>query len=162
VRRAVVPIVAVLASLGANAQVAQIPSGYAFEKPRVLVQQLVWGRLHGVRLLALACRDLGDGKAALAYADWLESQSSPVAAAERALARHYFGFDSAPMEAIDGALNLKPSLDVPADELAAACATLPDALAAPRYDLGRFHAERRAAIQRGDPEFHGVVWPEEP
>jgi hypothetical protein len=161
-RSAAATVAAAAVSLAQSAAMAQVPPGYAFDKPRVLVQQLVWGRLHGVRLLALACRDLGDGKAALAYADWLESQSLPVAAAEHALARHYFGVDTVPMEAIDGALNLKPSLDVPADELAAACATFPEALAAPRYDLGKFHAERRAAIQRGDPEFHGIVWPEEP
>lgn len=129
-----------LALASADAR-AEVPSGYAFEKPRVLAQQLVWGRLHGVRLLALACRERGDDKAAGAYLAWLESQASPIAAAGQMLSRHYFGLAQAPMEAIDGALRLKPRLDVAADELATACASLPEALAAPRYDLERYYQE---------------------
>ena len=162
VRAATVALALMAAVPGARAQADEFPAGYAFDKPRVLAQQLVWGRLHGVRLLALACRELGDDKAAAAYVDWLESQSSPIAAAELALSRHYFGVDSVPMEAIDGALNLKPSLDVPADTLAAGCATLPEALAATRNDLKAYYVDLRRAIQRGDPEFHGIVWTEEP
>ena len=52
---------ALLAPWVAAAQVPPVEAGYAFDKPRVLAQQLVWGRLHGVRLLAQACRERGDG-----------------------------------------------------------------------------------------------------
>ena len=123
------------------AQVPPVEAGYAFDKPRVLAQQLVWGRLHGVRLLAPACRQRGDGRATVAYLGWLVSQSSPIAAAERVLSRHYFGSDAAPMEAIDIAIGLKASIDARDDELAAGCASLPEVLATPRYDLERYYQE---------------------
>lgn len=133
--------VALLAPWIAVAQVPAVEAGYAFDKPRVLAQQLVWGRLHGVRLLALGCRERGDGRATAAYLGWLESQWSPIAAAGRVLSRHYFGADVAPMEAIDVALRLKPRLDIAADEFDLACAGLPEALATPRYDLERYYRE---------------------
>ena len=142
VRAATVALALMAAVPGVRAQADGFPAGYAFDKPHVLAQQLVWGRLHGVRLLVQACRERGDTQAATAYADWLESQSAPVAAAQRALSRHYFRMDAAPMEAIDAALKLKPRLDIPDDELAAGCASLPEALAAPRYDLERYYQER--------------------
>ncbi len=154
--------VALLAPWVAAAQVPPVEAGYAFEKPRVLAQQLVWGRLHGVRLLALACRDRGDGGTMTAYVDWLESQSSTIAAAERTLSLHYFGVAPVPMEAIDSALNLKPALDLSEDELAAGCATLPAALAAPRNDLRRYYVELRTAIQRGDADPRGAVGSKDP
>lgn len=121
---------------------AEVPSGYAFDQPAVLAEQLVWGRAHGVRLLALACRERGDDQAVDAYLAWLESQSWRIAAAGAALARHYFARDEAPLEAIDAALRLKPRLNAEAGELAEACATLPEALSAPRYDLERYYREK--------------------
>lgn len=124
-----------------------VPTGYAFDNPAVLVRQLAWGVAHGVRLLGLACQARGDSKAALAYVDWLDRERLSLRAIERDLARHYFGRDEAPAEAISAALNLKPYLETPAADLAAACATLAEALAAPRYDLERFRAEKCA-------EFH--------
>jgi hypothetical protein len=138
----------------------QRPSGYSFGNPRLLTQQLIWGRLHGVRLLALACHERGDQLAALAYVDWLDRQWPRIRAAGRDLARHYFNGNQAPLAAIDGALNLTGSLNTPGDELMAACATLPQALAAPSNDLELYYAERREAIRRGDPEFPGAIWQE--
>ncbi|MDP2809410.1 MAG: hypothetical protein Q8O34_04610 [Rhodocyclaceae bacterium] len=124
-----------------------IPFGYAFDEPHILTQQLLWGLAHGARLLALDCQARGDGAAALAYVDWLDRQWPRIRAAEQDLARHYFGRDQAPAEAISAALSLKPYLETQSGELAAACATLPEALAAPRYDLERFHAEKCAELR---------------
>ncbi len=138
----------------------QLIEGYAFDNPRLLTQQLIWGRLHGVRLLGLACHGRGDSAASLAYVDWLDRQWPRVRAAGRDLARHYFRQEQMPLDAIDAALKLRDALDTPGEELMAACATLPEALAAPRYDLERYYSERREAIRRGDPEFPGAVWQE--
>jgi hypothetical protein len=155
----VIGLVSVLAATTASAQ-GRPAVGYAFDDPRLLTQQLIWGRVHGARLLGLACWARGDVAAALSYADWLDGQWPPIRAAGKDLARYYFDSDMAAMEAIDAALNLKPYLDTPGGELAAACASLPEALAAPRHDLTRFYAERREAARRGEGEFRGAVWRE--
>lgn len=135
-------------------------AGYAFGNPRLLTNQMIWGRLHGVRLLGLACLSLGDNVAALAYVDWLDRQWPRIGAASRDLAQYYFHEDRAPLAAIDSVLKLRPTLDVPGEELPAACATFAEALAAPRNDLDRIYTERRAAILRGDPDFPGATWQE--
>lgn len=122
-------------------QVQEIPSGYVFEKPRLLTQQLLWGLVHGVRLLGMACQKRGDTAAALAYVEWAERQGARIRAAERDLARHYFEREEAPMELIDAAIRLRPALDESPETLATACATLPEALAAERYDLERYYRE---------------------
>lgn len=127
-------------ALAAHAQNA--PSRYEFDRPHLLAQQLLWGVVHGVRLLGMACHRRGDQAAALAYVDWLDKQWPRIRAAERDLSRHYYGREQAPMEAIDAALRLKPALDRPDGELGEACATLPEALAAPRYDLERYYREK--------------------
>jgi hypothetical protein len=134
--------------------------GYAFDNPRLLAQQIIWGHVHGVRLLALACHAHGDRMAALAYVDWLDRQWPRIRGAGRDLARHYFKRDRAPLAAIDGALKLKGGLDTPDEELTAACATLPKALAAQSNDLEHYYAERRETIRRGDPDFPGATWQE--
>jgi hypothetical protein len=131
---------------------------YVFDNPRLLTQQLLWGQVHGARLLGLACWSRGDTVAALSYVDWLDRQWPPIRTASRDLSRHYFGNDAAPMEAIDAVLNLKPQLEVLPSELAAACDTLSEALAAPRRDLARFYAERREAARRGDGDYFGAAW----
>jgi hypothetical protein len=128
-------------ALAAQAQERPIPSGYEFDKPHILAQQLLWGIVHGVRLLGTACQRRGDYVAAKAYAEWLDRQWTRIRAAERDLSRHYFDREQVPMEAITQALNLKPVLDQPDEDLSEACATLPEALAAPRYDLERFFQE---------------------
>jgi uncharacterized protein (TIGR02996 family) len=119
-----------------------VPSGYAFDKPPILAQQLVWGIVHGVRLLGAACDRRGDHAATAAYADWLDGQWPPIRAAERTLSRYYFNREQVPLEAIDKALNLRPALEQADKDLGAACATLPAALAAPRYNLKQFYQEK--------------------
>lgn len=136
------------------------PNGYVFDNPQLLAQQLLWGRVHGVRLLGLACQERGHAAAAEAYVDWMEKQKARIHAAERDLARHYFHKDSASPEAISAALLLKPVLETEAELLAAACDSLPLALQQERYDLEKFYAERRGAIEKGDPDFPGAVWTE--
>jgi hypothetical protein len=126
----------------AFAQERAVPSAYEFDQPNILAQQLLWGVMHGVRLLGMACQRRGDHVAAQAYVDWLDHQWPRIRAAETDLSRHYFMRDQVPMEAIDAALKLKPALDRPDAELGEACASLPDALAAPRYDLERYYQEK--------------------
>jgi len=129
-------------TLALTAQAQPVPSRYEFNRPQILAQQLLWGVVHGVRLLGMACQRRGDRAAALAYVDWLDGQWPRIRAAERDLSRHYFERDQVPMEAIDAALMLRPVLDQPDDKLGDACATLPEALAAPRYDLERYYQEK--------------------
>jgi hypothetical protein len=129
-------------ALAATSVFAQGPSGYAFERPSILARQVAWGHLHGVRLLAQACRERDDTAATQAYADWLDRQRQPIALVAADLSHYYFGIEAAPMDAIDMALKLKPTLDTPETELAAACATLPQALTSQRHDLDRLIDER--------------------
>jgi hypothetical protein len=140
-------VVGVLLTLAATVSVAEapiaIPVGYAFDQPRILVRQIAWGHLHGVRLLAQACQERKDAAASQAYVDWLERQRQPIASVAADLSRYYFGIDAAPMAAIDAALNLTPTLATPESELAAACQTLPEALASKRHDLDRLIDEQR-------------------
>jgi hypothetical protein len=128
--------------LALTAQAQSQPSRYEFDRPQILAQQLLWGVVHGVRLLGMACHRRGDRTAALAYVDWLDGQWQRIRAAERDLSRHYFDRDQVPLEAIDQALRLKPALERPDAELADACGTLPAALSAPRYDLELFYQEK--------------------
>jgi len=139
-------------------QAATLPTGYVFDNPQLLAQQLLWGIVHGVRLLGITCQARGYSGAAEAYADWMDRQKNRLQAAERDLARHYFGRDTAAPEDISAALLLKPALDISPELLAAACNSLPEALQKERYDLEKFYADRRAAIEHGDPEFPGAVW----
>lgn len=116
-------------------------AGYAFEQPRVVAQQRLLGRAHGISLLVSACMDRPEylDAALTAYIPWREGQESALAAAQQELARHYFGprAGDARWPDLVRALNLKNQLDPapgPAD-LAAACETLPQALRRPRYDF---------------------------
>jgi hypothetical protein len=129
-------------TLALAAQAQSVPSRYEFDKPQILAQQLLWGVVHGVRLLGMACHRRGDALAAQAYVDWLDKQWLRIRSAERDLSLHYFQREQAPMEAIDQALKLRPALDKPDEDLAEACATLPQALATPRYDLERYYQEK--------------------
>lgn len=118
-----------------------VPQGYAFERPGVLADQYVWGIAHGVRLLALACAQAGQGAAAEAWVDWQEREAAQIEVMRAALSQYYFQRDDAPPDAIAAALRLSPSVDLAPDALAAACGTLAEALAQPRYDLARRRAE---------------------
>lgn len=116
-------------------------AGYAFEQPRVIAQQRIVGRAHGISLLVSACMDRHEhiDAALAAYVPWRESQADVLAQAQAELARHYFGARAGEARWPDllRALNLKNGLDPApaAAELAAACATLPQALRRERYDF---------------------------
>lgn len=113
--------------------------GYAFESPRVLAEQRLFGIAHGVRLLADACREVSDAaRIESAVSAWRAEQQVTIDLAAAGLARWYFGREAAAADwaAIATALNLKARLDLAPDDLAAACASLPEALAQPRYALG--------------------------
>lgn len=122
--------------------------GYAFDRPRLLTQQLLWGLAHGVRLLAVTCRSLDNGdSAALAYLEWSERYRERLRRATRDLARHYFGQEDASYEALSAMMNLKSILAYAAEDLAPACDSLPEALGAERYDLERFYDLHRDAAR---------------
>lgn len=123
--------------------------GYAFDRPAILAQQTLFGVAHGVTLLARACA-LVPGQAApsrAAYQAWWDKNGPWAEQAERDLARYYF-HDRSPEAArlaLVKALQLKTELGFATDSpaLAAACATLPQALEKPRYDLERLWLVRR-------------------
>lgn len=127
--------------------------GYAFEFPRVLAQQRLFGIAHGVSLLAAACLDVPEHMEAAgdAYDKWRDQQSVPIDAAEQELAVFYFGNRANEAEWLNivRALNLREKLDhgTDAPELIAACASLPQALQQPRYDLNAmFRLEEALAV----------------
>jgi hypothetical protein len=133
-------------------------AGYVFDNQRLLTHQMIWGIVHGVRLLGLECQNRGQTAAADAYLDWLDKQLPRVRSAETDLARHYFGRDKAQPEAIDAAVGLKPRLETAPELIGPACASLPEALRQERYDLEKYYLQRREAIRKGDPDFPGAVW----
>ncbi|MBI4986335.1 MAG: hypothetical protein HZC24_13595 [Rhodocyclales bacterium] len=129
---------AFLFAMAAAAAAEGARSGYAFENPRVLAQQRLFGIAHGVRLLAAACREMPAADAArTAYAAWRQRQQAALDAAAADLSRYHFG-TAADEAGLVKVLHLRTGLDYAPDsaELQAACATLPQALAKPRYDLG--------------------------
>lgn len=116
--------------------------GYAFEHPRVLAQQQLFGIAHATAQLAALCEvavEDDDVREAArdAYAAWLERNAAPVHEATASLARYYFGGNAhlAGSDDLAAALRLPLRLTLDDAELAAACATLPQALAGTRYDL---------------------------
>lgn len=145
-RRLLASLALAVAASPVIAQDGQAPlqprqAGYAFEQPRVVAQQRLLGRAHGISLLASACMDRPeylDGALA-AYVPWRESQERAIAAAQQELARHYFGSRAGEARWPDlvRALNLRNQLEPApgAADLAAACETLPQALGRPRYDF---------------------------
>lgn len=128
---------------------AAVPPGYAFDKPAVLAAQLLWGVAHGARLLGLACAKHGHYVATQAWLNWQEREAAQIDAARRLLGNYYFG-DAEPLPAVvSAAIGLKLALDLPPETLEPACATLAEALAQPRYDMNRRHADILETIQRG-------------
>ncbi|MFZ5582296.1 MAG: hypothetical protein ACOZCK_06510 [Pseudomonadota bacterium] len=115
--------------------------GYAFGHPRILAQQTLFGLSHGISLLARACSLLPEeGELAReAYGAWEAKNRVRIEQAEYELARYYFTPPAEEVRRLDliQALQLKSDLGLSTDgpELKAACATLPEALAKPRYDL---------------------------
>lgn len=116
--------------------------GYAFDRPRVLAQQRIFGIARATAQLASLCEvevENDDAREAArdAYAAWNERNAAPVHEAEAALARYYFGPNAhlAGGDDIAAALRLPAALKLDDAELGAACATLPQALEGSRYDL---------------------------
>jgi hypothetical protein len=90
-------------------------------------------------LLAAACLERADQKAADAYANWHEIQESAIRRIAADLAEWHFGAraSEAGWSDIARAIGLRDVLALrPEAELADACATLPEALPHARYDLG--------------------------
>lgn len=113
--------------------------GYAFEYPRVLAEQRLFGIAHGVALLAENCRDAAATAQATAdaYARWYDEQRLQIEDLKSNLAAFYYGprAHEASWQHIAAALNLRSKLDLGAERQASACASLPEALRQPRYDL---------------------------
>lgn len=141
------------ASAAAEPRSALTPlqQGYAFDQPDILVRQRLFGLAHGLSLLASACLDLPgqSGATQEAYAAWHRKQAATIAGLVLELSRHYFGDRAGEADWADlvRALNLKDRVD---DTLAAvgleeACASLPTAIARPRYELDRLLVEINAA-----------------
>ena len=115
--------------------------GYAFDNPRVLTQQRLFGLAHGVALLAATCVREPAYRETLtpAYAEWQERQEATIAASYRDLARYYFRDraleatqpDIARALGLNGRLSLKQG----SKDMHAACDTLAEALRKLRLDL---------------------------
>jgi hypothetical protein len=135
------------ALLAAHAETSAPPlvsnerQGYAFEFPRVLAEQRLFGVAHGVSLLATACLDSpAEAEAAsAAYTRWYEQQQAQIDLLKNELAEFYFGAHAAEASwaHVAEALKLRTSLGLAPDskELQAACASFPNALRQHRYDL---------------------------
>lgn len=131
--------------------------GYAINRPEILARQRVFGRAHGVSLLAAACLDLPEQSGAVqeAYAAWHAKQAPAIETVVHELSRYYFGAraDEAQWPDLARALNLKddilPSLGQ--FTLDVACVTLPLVLDKPRYDLVKLLADPAAFDAPGIP-----------
>lgn len=114
--------------------------GYAFEHPRILTQQRLFGLAHGISLLAASCLDVPERMEDVqdAYAVWRERQAGTIDDAVSELSAYYFGPDAPPdWQHLTGVMRLRDTLPFApeSDELKAACATFAQALRRPRYDL---------------------------
>lgn len=120
--------------------------GYAHDQPEILLRQRLFGLAHGLSLLAAACLDLPAHSTPIqdAYAAWHAKQMQTIAIIVQDLARYYFGprADLARWPDLSRALNLADSIQPALGEvtLHAACATLPEAIARPRYALDKLLA----------------------
>jgi hypothetical protein len=126
--------------------VSNTRQGYAFEFPRVLAEQRLFGIAHGVALLAEACHP--DPAVTSAYAEWRERQREPLDAIKNELAVFYYGTHAADASwaNVASTLNLRPRLDLAPERLQEACASLPQALQEARYDIaGRLRLEAALA-----------------
>jgi len=132
-------------------QVLPKRQGYAFEQPEILVRQRLFGLAHGLSLLAAACLDLPEQSAAIqeAYAAWHERQAQAIETLVLDLARYYFGPRAAEAQWPDlaRALNLNDSIQPSLGQigLQEACASLPTAIARPRYEFDKLLAEGASA-----------------
>lgn len=140
VRRALAALGVLLCAAGRAHEPAAADErgGYAFDYPRMLVQQRIFGLANSIALLAAACRQ-GAAAAAQqgAYAAWRARQQVAIARAVTDLSAYYFGDGTADWQSLAQRMHLPLALGYApgSPELAAACATLPQALARPRYDF---------------------------
>lgn len=121
--------------------------GYAFDQPEILIRQRLFGRAHGVSLLAAACLDLPEFSASIqdAYAAWHAKQRQAIETIVHDLAHYYFGprADEAQWPDLSRGLNLPNEIEPALREITlhAACASLPDAIVRRRYELDRMLKE---------------------
>ena len=121
-------------------------TGYAVDQPEMLLRQRLFGRAHGLSLLAAACLDLPAYATAVrdAYATWHAQQSKTIEIIVQDLAVHYFGARANEAQWFDlsRAMNLPDSIQPALGEvgLHAACASLPEAIPRQRYALDKLRA----------------------
>jgi hypothetical protein len=133
-------------------EVPQNRLGYAFEKPEILVRQRLFGLAHGISLLAAACLDLPAHSKPIqdAYAAWHAKQGKAIETIVRDLAHYYFGprANEARWPDVSRALNLGDDIQPALNDLTlhAACASLPEAIGRPRYELDRMLVEGFEAV----------------
>ena len=132
--------------------------GYDFDHPEILIRQRLFGLAHGLSMLAAACLDLPEHSTPIqnAYASWHAEQARAIETLVLDLARHYFGPRAAEARWPDlaRALNLNDSIhpSLGAVSLQDACASLPEAIARPRYQFDKLLAEADASeIQKTQP-----------
>ncbi len=125
--------------------------GYDFDHPEILIRQRLFGLAHGLSMLAAACLDLPEHSTPIqnAYAAWHAGQAGAIETLVLDLTRHYFGPRAAEARWQDlaRALNLNDSIhpSLGAVSLQDACASLPEAIARPRYQLDKLLAEAGAS-----------------
>lgn len=131
----------VQAEESAAAPLVPVRLGYAFDDANILLRQRIFGLAHGVHLLLSGCLDKEAHAAAAqqAYETWHAAQRAAIDQVRRAVAAYHFGpqAERAQWQDIATALGLKETIypALGAIPLAEACATLPQALAQPRYDF---------------------------
>ena len=124
--------------------------GYDFDHPEILIRQRLFGLAHGLSMLAAACLDLPEHSTPIqnAYAVWHAEQARAIETLVLDLARHYFGPRAAEARWQDlaRALNLNDSIhpSLGAVSLQDACASLPEAIARPRYRFDKLLTEADA------------------
>ncbi|OHC68211.1 MAG: hypothetical protein A3H93_12130 [Rhodocyclales bacterium RIFCSPLOWO2_02_FULL_63_24] len=136
------------AATAAAAALEVVPqrTGYAFAQPEILLRQRLFGLAHGLSLLAAACLDLPGYSQAIqdAYAAWHARQGKAIDTIVHDLAAYYFGprAGEAQWPDLSRALNLADNIQPALSEITlhAACASLPEAIARPRYALDKLLA----------------------
>ena len=121
-------------------------SGYAVDQPEILLRQRLFGRAHGLSLLAAACLELPAYSKDVrnAYATWHAQQGKTIELIVRDLAGYYFGSRANEAQWFDlsRAMNLPDNIQPALGEvnLHAACASLPEAIPRQRYALEKLLA----------------------
>ncbi|MES2238211.1 MAG: hypothetical protein V4500_10745 [Pseudomonadota bacterium] len=116
-------------------------TGYAFDQPKILLRQRLFGLAHGVSLLAAACVELPEQSVAIqaSFLAWHDQQAAAIEQLVHDLAGYYFGPQAVTVQWQDliRALQLKEHIDQSLGqfELSVACASLNQAITGPRYDL---------------------------